>query len=388
MPGLITKRGKRRWRASIMVGGQLCQKLYPDATKKSYREAVAWETEEKERIEKKKTAMVSWTILSWSDEYLDFAKNRFSIKTYKEKRTAFGRLLKKFGAYRAVSELEPSDCMSHLQRQQKNRSGYAANKDRKNLAAGWEYGRKYLKGFPQGINPFRAVEKFPEIESPRYVPPEEDFWTVYDVSQGQDKAILLTFLHLAARRGEVWGIRIEDLDFSRDQVRLWTHKRKGGKKEADWLPITGELKTALMEWLRVRPVETEHLFVCLEPLPCLVDLYGKPFVTRQKFMKKLCKRAGVKPFGLHAIRHLTASTLYAKGYSLAHIQAVLRHKNPKTTERYLQKLGLEQVRDALNEGLKRSPKAQVVRLRKTKNETKKLEKGKIIPFRKREFANG
>ena len=90
MPGLVTKRGKKRWRASIMVGGELRQKLYPDATKKSYREAVAWETEQKEKIEKKKTAMVSWTILSWSDEYLDFAKDRFAEKTYKEKNWDLG----------------------------------------------------------------------------------------------------------------------------------------------------------------------------------------------------------------------------------------------------------------------------------------------------------
>ncbi|EFK09300.1 site-specific recombinase, phage integrase family [delta proteobacterium NaphS2] len=186
----------------------------------------------------------------------------------------------------------------------------------------------------------------------------------------------------------MWGIKIEDLDFSRDQIRLWTHKRKGGKKEADWLPMTEELKIALEEWLKVRPVNAEYLSVCLEPLPCLVDRYGKPFATRQKFMKKLCTKAGVKPFGLHAIRHLTASTLYAKGYSLAHIQAVLRHKNPKTTERYLRKLGLEQVRDALNEGLKRPPKTKVVRLRKETDGTKRLEKAKIIPFKKRESANG
>lgn len=388
MPGLITKRGKRRWRASIMVGGELRQKLYQDATRKSYREAVAWETEQKKEIEGRQTATVYWTILSWSDEYLDFAKDRFSEKTYKEKKAAFGLLLKKFCPYHAVSDLEPADGMAYLQRQQKSRSGHAANKDRKNLAAGWEYGRKYLKGFPQGINPFRAVEKFPEVESPRYVPPEEDFWAVYDATEGQDRVILLTFLHLAARRGEVWGIKIDDLDFSRDQIRLWTHKRKGGKKEADWLPMTGELKIALTEWLRVRPVKADYLFVCLETLPCLADLYGKPFVTRQKLMKRLCRRAGVKPFGLHAIRHLTASTLYGKGYSLAHIQAVLRHKNPKTTERYLRKLGLEQVREALNEGLKRPSKTKVVRLRKGKEETKRPEKAKVIPFRSRGTVNG
>jgi hypothetical protein len=105
-------------------------------------------------------------------------------------------------------------------------------------------------------------------------------------------------------------------------------------------------------------------------------------------MKRLCKRAGVKPFGLHAIRHLTASTLYGKGYSLAHIQAVLRHKNPKTTERYLRKLGLEQVREALNDGLKRPPGTKVVLLRKGKETKERLEKAKVIPFRKRGSANG
>jgi integrase len=69
-------------------------------------------------------------------------------------------------------------------------------------------------------------------------------------------------------------------------------------------------------------------------------------------MKRLCKKAGVKPFGFHAIRHLTASILYRKGYSVAHIQGVLRHQNPNTTSRYLKSLGLEQVREALEEGLK------------------------------------
>jgi integrase len=79
---------------------------------------------------------------------------------------------------------------------------------------------------------------------------------------------------------------------------------------------------------------------------------GRPFRVRQHFMRRLCEKAKVKVFGFHAIRHLTASILYRKGHSLSHIQAVLRHKNPTTTSRYLRSLGLEQVREALEEGLK------------------------------------
>jgi hypothetical protein len=59
-----------------------------------------------------------------------------------------------------------------------------------------------------------------------------------------------------------------------------------------------------------------------------------------------------KPCGVFAIRHLTASILYPKGYSVSVIQAILRHKNSNTAAGYLRTLGLEQTREALEEGLK------------------------------------
>ena len=78
-------------------------------------------------------------------------------------------------------------------------------------------------------------------------------------------------------------------------------------------------------------------------------------------MRKWCERAEVTPFGWHAIRHLTASILYRAGYSVSHIQKVLRHKNPNTTEKYLKTLGIEDVRQSLEYGLKRKDEpAQVI----------------------------
>jgi integrase len=83
-------------------------------------------------------------------------------------------------------------------------------------------------------------------------------------------------------------------------------------------------------------------------------------------MTKLCKKAKVKPFGFHAIRHLTASILYKKGYPVSIIQAILRHKNPNTTTRYLRTLGLEDTRSALEEGLKMP--AKVIEFPKVEND--------------------
>jgi len=70
-------------------------------------------------------------------------------------------------------------------------------------------------------------------------------------------------------------------------------------------------------------------------------------------MKRICGKAGVKAFGFHAIRHLSATVLYHNGKSLYYLQRFLRHKNPMTTQIYLQKLGLEPLREGLEEGFKR-----------------------------------
>jgi integrase len=87
----------------------------------------------------------------------------------------------------------------------------------------------------------------------------------------------------------------------------------------------------------------------LEEKPFCKENYGKPFKYRLHFVQRLCDRAGVKPFGFHSIRHLTASTPYRLGYEVAVVQVILRHKSPSTTERYLRTLGLESVRGALED---------------------------------------
>lgn len=318
-----------------------------------FRAAVLWEKEEKERLENEPIDTDCLTLLDWAGEYLDYSQSNFASKTYKEKKAAFAGLFKSIDAGLSPDSITPGMAMKYLMQQANNRSGNAANKEKKNLAAGWEWGKKYISGFPQEIlNPFKAVDKFSEKRSPRYVPPERDFWKIFHIAEGQDQVMLLTYLHLAARRKEVFNLTWEDIDFGNSQIRIWTSKRKGGSREFDWLPMTSELKKSLKGWWQERPVkESAYVFVCLNKENFCELYFGKPYKNRQHFMKKLCKRAGVKAFGFHAIRHLTASILYHKGYDVSVIQSILRHKTPTTTNRYLKSLGLEATRDALEKGL-------------------------------------
>jgi integrase len=186
---------------------------------------------------------------------------------------------------------------------------------------------------------------FPEIRSPRYVPPEEDFWKVYDLTSGQDRVMLSVFLYLAARRGEVLGLQWTDVDFPNSRIRLGTRKRRDGTLEFDWLPMNTELEGQLRWWHENRVYkDSPHVFVCDEDYSYCREYRGGPFTKRCHFMHRMCGRAKVPPFGFHAIRHLVASKLYRMGKPLGAIQAILRHKSAGTTERYLKSLGLEETR--------------------------------------------
>lgn len=348
MPSKITKNGRVQWKARVQKNREIKTKLFSRR-----KEAQDWEAEQRNTDWSKKTD-TEFSLGKWGQEYLDYA-SKFSAKTYFEKRKAFkeffgakdrdGRSIIDLGA--PVSTLTAGQVLKALQIQNRNRTGHAANKDRKNLVAAWNWGIKYYN-FPKD-NPC-LVDKFPAIQHERYIPPEQDFWKVYDHTYGQDRVMLATLLYLAARRGEIFQLKWTDLDFEGEKVRLCTRKRREGSLEYDWLPMVSELKRQLLWWRENRTFkDSQHVFVCEDDYNFCNEYYGKPFKGRRHFMKRCCEKVGVKPFGFHAIRHLTATILYKMGKPVSVIQNLLRHKHATTTNRYLGSLGLEDTRTHLED---------------------------------------
>lgn len=319
----------------IRINGERVIKRKQFKTKK---EAISWEAAERVRLEMEaegpaQTATVS--LKKWSESYLDHVQVTNVTSTYVEKRVAFRAFFrfKKIDPEAPASILSPLLALLHLQGQEKERGGNAANKDRKNLRAAWEWGVRFLD-LPEK-NPFDRVPRFAEHREPRRVPTMAEFLLVYNAApKDQDKLMLWAYLQTGARRDELFRLQWKDIDFPGKRMSLTSRKNVAGEWRSAWIPISDEL----IEMMRRQQMVTGLLrFVFLDQRP-LAPQHWKPFKHRQHWLPELCEAAGVEPFGLHGIRHLTASLLADSDIPMVSIKEMLRHQSMTTTQRYIHSL--------------------------------------------------
>jgi len=291
------------------------------------REALAWEGMTLARNQDINTIDTDCiTMATFIERYMDHVLARgLADKTYNEKRRCFRLMFKDINPALPVVDIKYGAVEAFLDKFACNVSGHRANKFRQHIVRAYNWGIRAL-GLPEP-NPWR-IERYKEVKRPRRVPTIEEFWKVYDQATEEQQRLLLVFLHTAGRRNEVFNLKKDDVDFEHGRLRQWTKKRTGGL-EPDWLPMTDELTQTLKRQRLANPFQ-EYFFVNPET--------RLPWTEHGRLMPRLCEKAEVEPFGFHGIRHLSASILDSKGFPLATIQAVLRHKSSHTTARYLHSL--------------------------------------------------
>ena len=311
-----------RWRAKKMINGRVKTRLC--ATKK---EAVAWEAAQSARLwTEAATRAATVSVLEWANQYLDHVATTLVPHSQRAKARHMRHLLRVVPPDMPAEDIAPAHVLEVMRAMRSEHSADTCNRMLRNLGPAWEWGVKYL-GLPKE-NPFAACDKMPADSRPRYIPPEDDFWRAYARARPENQVYLLTALHTAARLGELLRLTWGDIDLVGKTIRLGTRKRKGGGMEYDIIPLTDILAQRLAE--HKRSARGVHVFC---------DHYGQPYSRRETFMIRLCARAGVKRFGMHAIRHLSASLMAKAGVDIPTIQAILRHKTPTTTARYLKQIG-------------------------------------------------
>ncbi|MHC1728017.1 MAG: tyrosine-type recombinase/integrase [Syntrophobacteraceae bacterium] len=295
------------WRVKIYVKGKLIHMQGGFAEK---LDAQIYERDVKENLK------INTDFLKLCESRLEDLELKRSKKHFKENRALIRQWIERWGAKRITRD-DVEEYLREIARQSKPR----ANKYLRLLRALFNHGieRGWLKQ-----NPCQGIKRYPESKQKRYIPPEEDIVKVLALAKPRDRLYLLAVAHTLGRVRAVNHLKWEDV--SDNEIVLYTRKAKNSDLKEIRVPINEVLRSVLSDL----PREGEYVFT--NPLT------GKPYDYRDKFLPNLCKKAGVRKFMYHALRHFGASKLDNCGVALTDIQQLLGHERPTTTDLYLQSL--------------------------------------------------
>ena len=188
-------------------------------------------------------------------------------------------------------------------------------------------------------NPTRGIDFFPVEKRVKYVPPKEDVLRVILAADPDAQDYLWTIAFTMGRMSEINRLTWEDVNFDARCVILYTRKKKGGHLTPRSVPMTDKLYEVLSRRHAQRdkriPWVFWHRFWSRKSGIWETDRY----TDRNSLMKSLCKKAGVRYFRFHALRHFGASLLEQSNIPIGSIQRILGHENRTTTELYLHSIG-------------------------------------------------
>jgi integrase/recombinase XerD len=145
----------------------------------------------------------------------------------------------------------------------------------------------------------------------------------------RDRAILMLFAIYGLRASEVANLRLNDIDWERDRLRVPRAKRR----EPQVFPLLPSVGKAVADYLCAvrRPTSHRQVFLTLvtpyKPLSpsALYDMVA----TRLRSLDVQCAH-----YGPHSLRHACAARLVAQGVSLKEIGDHLGHRSTSATRVY------------------------------------------------------
>jgi site-specific recombinase XerD len=155
------------------------------------------------------------------------------------------------------------------------------------------------------------------------------------------RALVMVIYSAGLRLGEAVRLRVEDIDANRRVIHV-----RGGKGHKDrYTVLSDRALDALREYYR-RERPAGWLFPGAR-----ADRHLSPR-SAQKVVEAAARRAGIrKRVTVHTLRHSFATHLLESGISLRHIQELLGHNSPKTTEIYthVSSTELQRIRSPLDD---------------------------------------
>lgn len=180
---------------------------------------------------------------------------------------------------------------------------------------------------PDGSNPCRGVERFPERPRQRFLSGGEVARLGEALREAEEKGTahpsgilaLRLLLLTGARCGEILSLKWSEVDFKRRYLHL--SDSKTGEKS---IPLNAPALEVLSNAPRIEG----------NPYVCSGDRPGSHLVGLPKIWYRIRARAGLEGVRIHDLRHTYAAFGAGGGLSLPLIGSLLGHSQPQTTARY------------------------------------------------------
>jgi integrase len=147
----------------------------------------------------------------------------------------------------------------------------------------------------------------------------EEMTRFFEVSDEGLHPLLIAALYTGPRRGELFSLTWQDVDFKLSVIRV-VHTKNGEGRE---IPMTHTLRRMLQHL--PRRFASDYVFH---------GKTGHSLVDIRKRFHRALQEAGIEGFVFHDLRHTFASHLVMAGVDLMTVKEFLGHKDIKITLRY------------------------------------------------------
>ena len=200
-------------------------------------------------------------------------------------------------------------------------------------AEDWEY-------VPPRSNPCTGVNKYKENKKQRFLS-DAELKSLEDSLMQQLKEeprsyctvnAIFMILYTGCRVSEILNLKWENVHLAHHYIHLPDTKTGEGARP---------LNQKTIDLLSSMTPKEGNPYVFYGKIP------GQPVVEIKRAWATILKRAGIKDFRIHDLRHSFASFALKKGVPLVHVSKLLGHRNIATTMRYAH-LELEQLKESTN----------------------------------------
>jgi len=310
---------------------------------KTKKEAAKSEAIRKEELQKPQQTPVQTDMdfLELVNRRLDYVKAYASLRHYTDYSYLARRWIRHWGHLKS-HQISTDMIQSYLIDRSKS-SPHPANKDLRYLKSTFNFGLK--RGWIK-CNPTQQMSFMPVDKKVNYVPPTEDVAKILLAADPDTMDYLYTIKETLARVSEVNNLMWADVNLRERYLVLYTRKKKGGHRTPRKVPMTNRLYEILTRRFNNSDKAVSWVFWHKYWARKNSTWVTGPYKDRKRIMLSLCKKAGVKYFRFHALRHYGASILDSANVGIGSIQRILGHENRSTTEIYLHSIG-ESERDAM-----------------------------------------